>query len=341
MENNEYIEDIEDIENTAEKNIEIKSKAKRGRPPKNIGNIDVKNVVNNKNEQIPKKRGRKPKGGKIVPHNILMINEPIIRPSIILHLKCSINDLFSNSINNENFTQPYGNNSFFNNELVYEVIHNKNNVETITENVSVLPHAVDENKTSIEKDKMKEIWKKLKQLDNDLHFNTITNNRSDCFWCTCGFDTPSIYIPSHFIKDSYNVYGCFCSPECAVAYLMNENIDSSVKFERYSLINSLYGKIFNHTQNIKPAPNPYYLLDKYYGNLTINEYRTLLTSDRLFIVIDKPITKVLPEIHEDNTDYIISNKIIPSNTYQVKKRFQKNNKSNILNENFGITNHTD
>jgi hypothetical protein len=315
---------------------EVITKPKRGRPKKSTLESNKLKANANKNpSDPPKKRGRKPKGGKIVPQNILIVNEPVIKPSIILHLKCSIHDLNLNNIHNG--PNPNTDTDTFNfsvpqNELKYEVINKK--PEDISSELLPKENGIKNN----EKDNIKNIWKKLKQLDNDLHFNTITNNNSACFWCTCDFNSHTIYIPSHFVKESYKVYGCFCSPECAVAYLMNENIDSSVKFERYSLINNLYGKIFESTQNIKPAPNPYYLLDKYYGNMTIQEYRTLLKSDRLFLVIDKPITKVLPEIHEDNTDFIISNKIIPSNTYQLKKRIQqKQNKTNILNENFGLS----
>ena len=57
----------------------------------------------------------------------------------------------------------------------------------------------------------------------------------------------------------------------------------------------------------------------------------------LFLVVDKPLTRIMPELHEDNDDFIINNKIIPSNTYQIKKRMQKKQtKKNILNEHFGI-----
>jgi len=134
------------------------------------------------------------------------------------------------------------------------------------------------------------------------------------------------------------VYGCFCSPECGVAHLMNEPIDSSIKFERYYLMNFIYGKIFNYCKNIKPAPSPYYMLDKYYGNLSVPEYRSLLRNERLFLIVDKPLTRVLPELHEDNDDFIINNKVIPSNTYHIKKKIQRKNqtKNNILNEKFGL-----
>ena len=140
------------------------------------------------------------------------------------------------------------------------------------------------------------------------------------------------------MNNTYHVYGCFCSPECGVAYLMKENIDSSIKFERYYLMNHVYSKVFNYNKNIKPAPDPFYMLEKFYGNLNIQEYRALLRNERLFLVVDKPLTRIMPELHEDNDDFIINNKIIPSNTYQIKKKLQKKiTKKNILNERFGLS----
>ena len=181
-------------------------------------------------------------------------------------------------------------------------------------------------------------------MEHNLHINNISDKKSACFWCTYEFDNPPVYIPKHLIKNSYQVYGCFCSPECSTAYLMEENIDSSIKFERYYLINHIYSQIYDYKKNIKPAPNPYYMLEKYYGNLNIQEYRALLRNDRLFLIVDKPLTRILPELHEDNDDFIINNKIIPSNTYQIKKKLQRKiqnqnqpqNKNNIFNEKFSI-----
>lgn len=314
-------------------------KAKRGRKPKNANLTPVENPVVTE-PHIPKKRGRKPKGGKIIAQNVLTMPDKIVKPSIILHLKCSIRDLDSQSHQSELLTD----NNIFNytipttNELNYEVIEKPTvQVQSTTTNIDELQEHKDDDKTEDNKENTRIIWKKLKQLEQCMHANTASQPKSACFWCSCDFDNPPIYIPKHFIKEFYHVYGCFCTPECATAYLMRENIDSSVKFERYSLINNLYCKIFEHTDNIKPAPDPHYFLDKYYGNMTIKEYRKLLKSDRLFLVIDKPISKILPEIHEDNEDFIINNKIIPSNNYQVKKRLQKSQtKNNIVNEHFGM-----
>jgi hypothetical protein len=301
----------------------------------------------NDNKSSTKKRGRKPKGGKII-QQLIPINinkEP--KPNVILHLKCSLKDLSNKTIQGSTVDSYNFSNSH---NLTYEVItDNSDSNYTGNSSFRSLPKSFaldsklndDECESDYNKGKdvcIKEVWKKLKQLEHNLHLNNTCDKKSACFWCTYDFDNPPIYIPKHHIKESYHVYGCFCSPECATAYLMDENIDSSAKFERYHLINHIYSKIYDYTKNIKPAPNPYYMLEKYYGNLTIQEYRSLLKNDRLFLVLDKRLTRILPELHEDNDDFIINNKIIPSNAFQIKKKVQKpqQSKLNILSERFGL-----
>jgi hypothetical protein len=332
-----------------------------------ISETNEENETNENNEIIPKpgakKRGRKPKGGKIIQQTVHLNNNKDTKPNIILHLKCSLKDLqtntlLSSNVESFNFSESKG-------DLSYEVINssdpifiknsyldisnekcnsnNSSNTNNISKFYDVKPchNYEDEEETCSNKDsETKEIWKKLKQLEHNLHINNISDKKSACFWCTYEFDNPPVYIPKYLIKKSYQVYGCFCSPECSTAYLMEENIDSSTKFERYHLINHIYSQIYDYKKNIKPAPNPYYILEKYYGNLNIQEYRSLLRNDRLFLIVDKPLTRILPELHEDNDDFIINNKIIPSNTYQIKKKLQRKtltqNKNNIFNEKFSV-----
>lgn len=310
---------------------------------------------------VPKKRGRKPKGGKIIEENNIISDENNIPPNIILHLKCNNNDI-TNYTNNNNI-ESYNINNTKNSELSYLIL-NKNNTEntinetTINENIINENTAINEtstineniiNETSIienngsnvnfsSKNNDKEIYSKLKELQYSLHTNNISDKKSACFWCTYEFDNPPIFIPKFLIQNSYHCYGCFCSPECSVAYLFNENIDSSMKFERYHLSNLIYSKIYNYEKNIKPAPNPYYILDKYYGNLSITEYRQLLTYDRFLFVIDKPLTRILPELHEDNDDFLLS-KNTSYNNLKIKKNNNNTNssKKDIMNENFGFT----
>jgi len=291
------------------------------------------------NKPVAKKRGRKPKGGKIIQQIVSLNNTKESKPNIILHLKCSIKDLCLNTSNSSDIQGFDFQNST---QLSFDEIITETIPDVISINQPKNNHNdndyddYDDDKSQKDND-IRDVWKKLKVLEHNLHINNICDKKSACFWCTYDFDNPPVYIPKHFMKESYHVYGCFCSPECATAYLMEENIDSSSKFERYHLINHIYSKIYDYKKNIKPAPNPYYMLDKYYGNLTIQEYRSLLRNERLFLVVDKPLTRILPELHEDNDDFIINNKIIPSNTYQIKKKLQKKQtKTNILSEKFGL-----
>ncbi len=299
----------------------------------------------------PKKRGRKPKGGKIVQQTVAPPPKKEEKPNIILHLKCSIKDLDENSeFNMKNNSIESFNFENSKKDFLYEVIDNSQEKYQATTQPTMTYNSSDQSnnlfatqcqKKSIDnEEETKEIWRKLKNLEYNLHTNNISDKKSACFWCSYDFDNPPIYIPKYVIKDTYHVYGCFCTPECATAHLMGESIDTSTKFERYYLLNHIYSKIYNYTKNIKPAPDPHHMLEKYYGSLTIQEYRSILKTDRLFLIVDKPLTRILPEFHEDNDEFIINNKIIPSNNYQAKSKLatikKTQTKSSILSEKFGL-----
>jgi hypothetical protein len=293
-------------------------KVKRGRKSKK--DIENAKMIEKKEEQVEnvileqsltggKKRGRKPKGGKIVNNQNLSLQVNVIKPNIILHLKCCLKDLPNNDLQIESYNYSATN-------LLYNV--NPGPVQEDILGISLYNGALD-SAADITLDKQaKHINTKVQELTLNLQTNNVFDKKSACFWCSCDFDNNTIYIPKTCIKGTYSVYGSFCSPECAAAHLMEESLDHSTKFERYHLLNHIYGKIYNYTKNIKPAPNPYYMLDKFYGNLTIQEYRALLKSDRLFLIVEKPLSRIFPQYYEDNDDFIINNKIIPTN-YSSKK----------------------
>lgn len=323
------------------------------------GNTDENTIL----QKIPKKRGRKPKGGKIVQTNSLNVFNMSHVPNIILHLKCGQQDLtknkFISNIEYEPNIQSVETFQFDNtktNELGYSVINNDitTNVNDYEKNKSYIYNAnldvedcnynTNQQENTILEDSKKEIdenqvlWSKLKELTYKLHTNTINDKKPACFWCTCDFDNPMILIPKHVLNKTYHCYGCFCSPECACAFLFQESIDTSTKFERYHLLNHIYCKIYNYEKNIKPAPNPFYTLNKYYGNLTIQEYRKLLKNERLLMVVDKPLSRILPELHEDNDDMISNGSINASSNKFKLRRKPKQTKSDILSDNFNFKN---
>jgi hypothetical protein len=369
--------------------------------------------------QAAKKRGRKPKGGKLVlkqPEQNMYLNQIA---NIILHLKCSLSDLNEYNANlNKLVTNPMNYNPevppdilTYNDEEAGQAfyMYNNNNIDkladssdtiemgksvakhfinsapttnasnTFSDHLQSVNYAYNESNVKLslnqphlcqscnstihnensndtlngggdgdgdENISIKDINYKLKKLKISLYKNAIQDKKSACFWCTYEFDNPPCYIPKYEMDSTVHGYGSFCRPECAVAYLMKENIDDSAKFERYHLLNQIYSKVYNFKKNIKPAPNPYYLLDKFYGNLSIQEYRKLLKTEHMLLVIDKPLTRILPELHEDNEDIVLNvyggNKNSNGNTtgiYKVKRQSEKQvgpTKNSIMRNKFGL-----
>lgn len=322
-----------------------KAVAKRARKPRTKNTVVAVDNSEDPIKKIPKKRGRKPKGGKIVKKEFNMEESSFDNQVIILHLKCKLSDLNTALFDNINSQVNY-NPNIIKEVKAYSKDDDENYYNLSSSNSEdIIYNVIDDskNKTKHEDDSDKEIVKekqkskknihnKLKELE--LSFNTSNvNKKSDCFWCTCDFTTPPIFIPALCYKEKYDVYGCFCSPECAASYLFKENIDNNTKFERYQLLNYLYGKVYKYKKDIKFAPNPYYTLNKYYGNLTIQEYRQLLEYDRLILVIDKPVSKIYPEIHEHNNEFetVYENKL-------TLKKGAKADKTHVLNSVFSTSN---
>ena len=376
-------------------------KKKRGRKKREDNILPTNNIVmiieetepektddpSNKSNtySLLKKRGRKPKGGKLILKQPTENMENKQTTNIILHLKCSLHDLNEhNDKLNKIVTNPLSYNpmvppsimsynmndtasfSLYDDsilakpedqtpekkDIAYEEMKSKNlqyenktNLCTLCSEKIELEDATEDLLVNI-----KDINSKLKKIKLQLYNNTNPEKKAACFWCTYEYDNQACYIPKYEMDGQLYGYGSFCRPECAAAYLMKENIDDSTKFERYHLLNQIYSRVYDYKKNIKPAPNPYFLLDKYYGNLTIQEYRKLLKSEHMLLVIEKPMTRILPELHEDNEDFManiysatgtnLKSITQPTNTsgvYKVKRQSEKQkgvSKTSILKESF-------
>ena len=300
----------------------IKIPKKRGRKKKKPD--ETPNETDDK--PLPKKRGRKPRGGKIITPDANKIEKTDQIQNIILHLKCKLSDLSKENQQIEN-----------SNEIMQPFCFNKPKNTELIDNDTMFKQIKQKNKIGYKKDKKNNdetiINEKLLELATQLHANEIVHEKSACFWCTCDFDNPPIHIPKYKLSDTYHCYGCFCSPECAAAHLFGETIDSSIQFKRYHLLNYLYCKIYNYNDNIKPAPSPYYILDKYYGNLTIQEYRKQFKNDRLLLVVDKPLTRILPEIYDDNALKTNSG-LYSTGGFNIRRKSEPQSKKTIVEDAF-------
>ena len=324
----------------------IPEKKKRGRKSKNQieANTPIPELDKN-NVKIPKKRGRKPKGGKIIIQPQDLEKEVVSKMNIILHLKCNLSDIDKGEVKKQtnkcnNLSNQYSNYNFDNSKVTKLNYTEFDHTKTNEKNQNEINHKTNNNPSCFNNENMKNIWLKLEKLSSKLHCNNICNKKSACFFCTFDFDNVPIFIPKHELNNIYYVYGCFCSPECACAFLMDDKtIDSSTRFERYYLLNFLYCKIYNYNKNIKPAPNPFYTLNKYYGNLSIQEYRQLLKNERMLLVIDKPLSRLLPELYDDSDDFFLnSQNISTEHKYNLQDTDITKTKNDILNNHFNLKN---
>ena len=150
-------------------------------------------------KKVHKKRGRKPKGGKIVNYIEEKKEEKII-PNIILHIKCSLKDLEcldDNEVDIDNY--QFENKKIDN--LNYKLINKNNDLEKNDENNNLNYNPINNDEINNTNANFNiDIEYKLKELTCKLHNNEI-NQKSSCFWCTYSFDNLPIYIPKYEIDN--------------------------------------------------------------------------------------------------------------------------------------------
>ena len=201
---------------------------------------------------VPKKRGRKPKGGKLITKPIETNEDNVHLSNIILHLKCSMKDidmqhtLESTMIGNPMSYKPVAppdimtytdNNQLF--STYNDEMKNKtdNYAYTKPTDINIITSTLcskcndvlsksDEQSEDLHLN-LKDINYKLKEIKLQLYKDSNPDKKSACFWCTYEYDNPACYIPKYELDGNTCGYGSFCRPECAVAYLMKENIDDS------------------------------------------------------------------------------------------------------------------
>ena len=128
-----------------------------------------------------------------------------------------------------------------------------------------------------------------------------------CFWCCHSFQTCPYALPSHILDEVWYMYGNFCSPECATAYLFKERVDNHIQWERYALLNSLYGETGASKTGIRPAP-PREVLRMFGGSMDISEYRAVIRDKKLRIdVLTPPMVSIIQTMDTKPIDFYDQN----------------------------------
>ena len=302
---------------------------KRGRKPKNTINEEVK---------IPKRRGRKPNIFNTKTTNVKINSDNLIKQDNILHLKVNSVELEEPNIGddiykyNPNIDEPIpyenidnlsGNLNFlpFNNcekidncditSIIYISNDNKcNEEENDNDNIYKENNNDDKyNQPQENKNNYINISKKKKTIRPIMYYFNESNKRKKwpshsnikCLWCCHNFDNYPCALPIKLKLKTFYVFGNFCSKECAAAYNFDSDNNSSVKWDRYVLLNHLYSIIEDNPElKINLAP-PRLTLKDFGGYLSINEFRNTKENNK-FKVLFPPMVSIIPSVEENNKD---------------------------------------
>jgi hypothetical protein len=104
-----------------------------------------------------------------------------------------------------------------------------------------------------------------------------------CFWCAHSFEGTPCFLPVKEESAVYHVYGNYCTPQCALAYLLYEHLDSHVRWERMALLHRMYkcsGRLY-------PAP-PRESLVSFGGVYSIEKFRDIIAGNKVRVDVQVP-----------------------------------------------------
>jgi hypothetical protein len=126
----------------------------------------------------------------------------------------------------------------------------------------------------------------LVQFESTKHSHELPSETNlACFWCCDAFKGRPCIIPTKIVETVWHVYGNFCTPQCAMAYLLSELLDTHTRWERIALLNRLYS--MNTNGRIYPAPSRE-CLQRFGGPVSLDDFRTICESQRIRVDIHQP-----------------------------------------------------
>ena len=118
-----------------------------------------------------------------------------------------------------------------------------------------------------------------------------------CYWCCHTFQTMPCFIPISLKEEIYQVYGNFCSFNCALSFNFNSN---HVNYgERSMLISDLYFQIYGYDSPKLTFAPPKELLEIFGGAISIEDYRSSFTSIDDYKLTFPNIIFIIPQLMEE------------------------------------------
>lgn len=299
----------------------------------NIETSKSKEQINNKdengkdnveqNEEVPIKKGRRGRKPKYVYSSYdisttnddnMSGNQSIEDENIIVRLS------ISNEILNENNNSVSSCNL---DEQPYAYNHDTyNNISNVNDVLVPNQHQFDIDKKPCNENNAKIVNVLNEFAEKNKNNEWPINTSISCYWCVHRFDNSPFGIPINYKNDVFDVFGCFCSLECAAAYNFNENNSQDEMWERYQLLNMM-SRQMKLGSIIKAAP-PRLALKIFGGNMDIETFRNTGKGNKLMNINFPPMTSITQQLEEIN-DFEINNdfKYIPVDDERVNKYKEK------------------
>lgn len=300
---------------------ELETKKRRGRRPKSEKQLVV--VSNEEMQQTQaameskSKRGRKPK----YVYNAFDVTNPGNTNStlsddenVIVQLNIPLDDDKHGDDNGNSCTQD--NAPYAYNRDVYNNISGAN-VLLGQEETNVKENIKDEPASDLK------VLELLKDFEEKNKNNEWPSNTSICcYWCCHKFDNSPFGIPINYKNSKFEVFGCFCSLECAAMHNFKENDNIDEMWERYNLINLMCREL-KLGDYVKPAPDRLSL--KIFGGfLDIEKFREYFKTNKIININFPPMTSISQQLEEINEYELNSDlKYVPIDNERINKYKEK------------------
>lgn len=302
---------------------EVEVKKRRGRRPKSEKQLVV--VSNEEMQQSQaamenskSKRGRKPKyvynafdvGNTGNSGNTLSDDE-----NVIVQLNVPLDDDKKSGDDNGN-SCAQDNTPYAYNRDMYNNISGAN-VLLDQESSNVLENVKEEPASDLK------VLELLKDFEEKNKNNEWPSNTSiSCYWCCHKFDNAPFGIPINYKNNKFEVFGCFCSLECAAMHNFRENDNIDEMWERYNLINLMCREL-KLGDYVKPAPDRL-ALKMFGGFLEIDKFREYFKTNKIININFPPMTSISQQLEEINEYELNSDlKYVPIDNERINKYKEK------------------
>lgn len=205
-------------------------------------------------------------------------------------------------------------------ELPYAYNHDTYNNTSYVNNINIDVEKMNEQKLEPDTLKIVSVLKDFEEKNKNKEWPL--NTSISCYWCCHRFENSPIGIPINIKDDFFEVYGCFCSLECACAYNFDNNKNQDEMWERYNLLNLMSRKM-NLEKIVVSAP-PRLSLKMFGGYLDIDAFRNFHKTKKIININFPPLTSITQQLEEIN-DFELNNdfKYIPVDNDRINKYKEK------------------